>query len=70
MIDLRKGNPPQQKWTDLPPHERHRLLGEIIDAMIYNGQAVTEVRTLLESFRDRGMIKSVILPDIDSSEFK
>ena len=50
------------KWTDLVPQERQILIGELIDAMIYNDQALTEVQTLLDSFRQRQMVKSIVLP--------
>lgn len=54
------------KWMDLPPQERHMLIGEIIDAMIYHGEAVDAVKELLEEFRELGYIRNVILPDVDS----
>jgi len=28
------------KWPEMNPIERHRLIGELVDAMIYSGQAV------------------------------
>lgn len=55
---------------DLPPQERHKLIGEIIDAMIYHSEAVDRVQQLLEEFRELGYIHSVILPDIDSHKTK
>lgn len=55
---------------DLPPQERHKLIGEIIDAMIYHAEAVDEVKELLEKFRDLGYIHSIVLPDIDSHKTK
>jgi hypothetical protein len=56
------------KWMDLPPQERHKLIGEIIDAMIYHSEAVDKVQELLEQFRELGYIHSVILPDVDSHQ--
>jgi hypothetical protein len=48
-------------WCELVQHERHLLLGELIDAMIYSGEAVKEVKELLNDFKKRGLIKSIIL---------
>lgn len=59
-----------KKWMDLPPQERHMLIGEIIDAMIYHGEAVDKVKELLEEFRSLGYIRNIILPDIDSHKTK
>jgi hypothetical protein len=58
------------KWMDLPPQERHKLIGEIIDAMIYHAEAVAEVKELLEKFRDLGYIRNIVLPDVDSNKTK
>jgi len=44
-------------------HDRHKLLGELIDAMIYSGAAVAVLKDCVESFRAAGYIKSIILPD-------
>jgi hypothetical protein len=55
------------KWMDLPPQERHKLIGEIIDAMIYHGEAVAEVKELLEKFRDLGYIRNIVLPDFKTN---
>ena len=49
-------------WCDLVPVERHQLLGELIDAMIYSGKATAEVQALVAKFRTAGYIRSVILP--------
>lgn len=48
---------------DLPPQERHTLLGELIDACIYNSEAVIMVQELVEQFRKNKFIKSKILPN-------
>lgn len=50
------------KWMELHPFERHQLLGEIIDAMVYHGEAVEAVRIIRDQFRAMGYIKSTILP--------
>lgn len=51
------------KWPEMNPIERHKLLGELIDAMIYSGQAVAILKDCVEGFRAAGYIKSVILPE-------
>lgn len=51
------------KWMDLPPQERHTLLGELIDACVYNAEATIAVKQLVEQFREQGLIKSKILPN-------
>lgn len=51
------------KWGDLNTYERHKLLGELIDAMIYSGEAVNYLSTSVEQFRAMGWVRSVIMPD-------
>ena len=51
------------KWMELTTIERHTLLGELVDAMIYSEDAVLVLRLTVEEFRRRGLIKSVILPE-------
>jgi hypothetical protein len=51
------------KWMELTTIERHTLLGELVDAMIYSEEAVLVLRLTVEEFRNRGLIKSVILPE-------
>jgi hypothetical protein len=51
------------KWGDLNTYERHKLLGELIDAMIYHGEAVQHLQSTVEKFRMLGYVKSVILPE-------
>lgn len=51
------------KWMDLTTQERHKLLGELIDAMIYSGEAVNYLSTSVEQFRAMGWVRSVIMPD-------
>jgi hypothetical protein len=38
------------------------LLGELIDAMIYSGEAVQHLKVTVEQFRLMGYVKSIILP--------
>ena len=56
------------KWGDLNTYERHKLLGELIDAMIYSGEAVQHLQVTVEKFRAMGLIKSIILPEIVDDE--
>jgi len=56
------------KWPEMNTIERHRLIGELIDAMIYSGQAVAILKDCVEGFRAAGYIKSVILPDHQTIE--
>ena len=56
------------KWGDLNIQERHKLLGELIDAMIYSGEAVEHLQSTVEKFRAMGLIKSIILPEIVDNE--
>ena len=54
---------PLPKWPEMNTIERHRLIGELIDAMIYSGEAVVILKDCVEGFRAAGYIKSIILPD-------
>ena len=56
------------KWPEMNPIERHRLIGELVDAMIYSGQAVVILKDCVEGFRSAGYIISIILPDHQTSE--
>jgi hypothetical protein len=56
------------KWGDLNTYERHKLLGELIDAMIYSGEAVQELQATVEQFRLMGYVRSVILPQNEPDE--
>ena len=56
------------KWGDLNTQQRHKLLGELIDAMIYSGEAVEHLQSTVEQFRAMGLIKSIILPEIADDE--
>lgn len=53
-------------WCDLVQHERHTLLGELVDAMIYSGKAVLEVQSLVEKFKTAGYVRSVIFPNAEN----
>jgi hypothetical protein len=59
---------PLPKWTEMNQHDRHLLIGELIDAMIYSGNAVAVLRDCVEGFRSAGYIKSIILPDPETVE--
>jgi hypothetical protein len=59
---------PLPKWGDLNTYERHKLLGELIDAMIYSGEAVQHLKITVEQFRLMGYVRSVILPQNESDE--
>ncbi len=54
---------PMPKWGDLNTYERHKLIGELIDAMIYSGEAVEILQSTVEQFRLMGYVKSIILPE-------
>lgn len=56
------------KWGDLNTYERHKLLGELIDAMIYSGEAVQHLKVTVEQFRLMGYVRSVILPQNNQQE--
>ena len=56
------------KWPEMNTHERHMLIGELIDAMIYSGAAVAVLKDCVEAFRAAGYIKSIILPDNQTLE--
>ncbi len=56
---------PLPKWGDLNTFERHKLLGELIDAMIYSGEAVQHLKVTVEQFRLMGYVRSVIMPQND-----
>jgi hypothetical protein len=53
----------QLKWMDLSTNDRHKLLGQVIDGMIYNYECVNEVREMLDRWDDNGFLKSIILPE-------
>jgi len=54
---------PLPKWMDLNTYDRHKLLGELIDAMIYSGEAVEILQATVEQFRLMSYVKSIILPE-------
>ena len=49
-------------WCEIPQPTRYILLGELIDAMIYSGEALMQVEILIEEFKRKGLVKSIILP--------
>lgn len=53
-------------WCELVPHERHQLLGELVDAMIYSPIAVMHVQSLLKDFKQAGYVRSTILPHLNT----
>lgn len=53
----------QLVWMDLLTNERHRILRQVIDGMIYHYECLNEVREMLERWDDEGFLKSIILPD-------
>ena len=57
------------KWMDLTTQERHKLLGELIDAMIYSGHAVEHLQVSVEKFRKLGYVKSIIMPEEDLTNY-
>lgn len=54
------------KWMDLNTYDRHKLLGELIDAMIYSGEAVQDLQERVEKYRAMGWVRSVIMPDLET----
>ena len=54
------------KWMDLDPQERYRMVGQVIDGMIYHSICVDEVKEMLSNWNDEGLLKSIILPEDDS----
>jgi hypothetical protein len=59
---------PLPKWGDLNTIERHKLIGELIDSMIYSGEAVQNLQATVEHFRLMGYVKSIILPQNEDNE--
>jgi hypothetical protein len=51
------------KWMDLEPNERYRIVGQVIDGMIYHSICLDEVKEMLSNWNDEGFLKSIILPD-------
>ena len=57
------------KWMDLNTYDRHKLLGELIDAMIYSGEAVHHLKVSVEQFRAMGWVRSIIMPEEDLTNY-
>jgi hypothetical protein len=56
------------KWGDLNTYERHKLVGEFIDGMIYSGEAVLHAQKLIETWRLMGYVRSIIMPQNEPQE--
>jgi len=63
MPNLQSSKLKKDKWMDLLTNDRHRILGQVIDGMIYNYECVNEVREMLSRWDDEGFLRSIILPD-------
>ena len=50
-------------WMDLNPSDRYRVVGQVIDGMIYHAECVNEVKEMLQRWDENGFLKSIILPD-------
>jgi hypothetical protein len=50
-------------WCEMSLPERHKILGELVDAMIYSGEAVLELELKIEEFKSKNYIRSVIMPE-------
>jgi len=50
------------KWGDLNTYERHKLVGELIDSMIYSAEALQHLQATIEQFRLMGYVRSIIMP--------
>ena len=59
---------PLPKWGDLNTYERHKIIGELIDSMIYSGEALQHLKLTVEQFRLMGFVGSVILPQNEPDE--
>ena len=58
----------QLKWMDLEPLERYRIVGQVIDGMIYHPECVNEVKEMLSRWNDDELLKSIIMPDSEPDE--
>jgi hypothetical protein len=63
MPNLQSSKIKKEVWMDLLTNDRHKLLGQVIDGMIYNYECVNEVREMLDRWDENGFLKSIILPD-------
>ena len=50
------------KWMDLDTLERYRIVGQVIDGMIYHAECVDEVKEMLERWDGNELLKSIIMP--------
>ena len=53
---------------DLLKNDRHRIIGQLVDGMIYHYECVNEVREMLERWDDEGFLKSIILPEEETND--
>ena len=53
----------KEVWMDLLTNDRHMILGQVIDGMIYHYECVNEVREMLQRWDENGLLKSIILPE-------
>lgn len=58
------------KLMDLLPFERYMLIGKLVDAIVYDAEALQKVQALVEQFEAEGKIKSTFFPDATISELK
>ena len=58
-----QGNQLKEVWMDLNPSDRYRVVGQVIDGMIYHAECVNEVKEMLARWDENGFLKSIILPD-------
>lgn len=56
------------KFMDLTPKERYELIGKLIDAMVYDDQAVADVQNLVQQFEESGKVRSKFYPTIKTEE--
>jgi len=63
MPNLQSSKLKKDKWMDLLKNDRHRIIGQVIDGMIYHYECVNEVREMLDRWDDNGFLKSIILPE-------
>jgi hypothetical protein len=51
------------KFMDLTPPDRHQLIGKLIDAMVYDDDALKQVQQLVEMFEAEGKVRSKFFPN-------
>ena len=63
MSKMQSSKLSKQVWMDLLTNERYRMLGQVIDGMVYHYECVNEVKEMLQRWDENGFLKSIILPD-------